>query len=251
VTSSKDDTPRPTDVGPTDVELMSWFDGELEEARSAEVAQWAQQDERARDKLAGLQAIGDLLREDAEADNRADGIASEVMDRVRADDGQQQSTADVVPFPEPAEHDPERVELQDTKLPRRKAGNDNARSIFALTAVAAAVALGLFFWGRNGPETAPVAEQGSPNSATEAVAATAAVAQGPTLADNSVPAASNTDLEADDGALAAAEISAVEVAEVDFGAHSGSVFYVSTGAGEADETTAVVWVTDDVAGEGP
>jgi len=34
----------------------------------------------------------------------------------------------------------------------------------------------------------------------------------------------------------------VEVASVDFGAHSGSVFYVPSG--QAGLATAVVWVTD-------
>jgi hypothetical protein len=242
VTSSKDDK-RPHTDAPTDAELMSWFDDELDEQRSAEVAQWAEQDERAGDKLAGLRAIGELLRQDAEADERADGIAVQVMAKVRADDGLEQATGEVVPFPEPAP-EPERVELLDTKLPRRKAGNDNARTVYGLAAVAAAVALGLFFWGRGGPETASVADQGSLDSPTEAVAATTAAAQRPTAV--AVAPTIGTDVESDDVATVG-----VEVAEVDFGARSGSVFYVSTGAGEADETTAVVWVTDDVAGEGP
>ena len=106
----------------------------------------------------------------------------------------------------------------------------------------AAVAAGLFVWSLIGSDEMELVRprRGPPPSALAAAEGTE------TTAEPRWPSAAAEEGEPDDEPGAA-----VEVAAVDFGSHSGSVFYVSTGPEHAATTTAVVWVTDDVTGDAP
>lgn len=220
---------------------MLYLDGELEEALSAEVEQLLQQDEQAGGKLAALSLLGELLRESADRQVGADGIADAVMASVEAEAGEgddasgvdDDDLAPVLPLP---------VRPRD-KLPVSPAApaNDNSRSIFMLAAVAAAIAAGFFLWGR--------ADTGSELAVTSA--------NPPVATEPMQPALSVAALEPSQAAPAAPQPEpeeagpGVEVASVDFGSLTGSVFYVSGKSGDDNRdatTTAVLWVTDD-AGE--
>jgi len=235
VTSSDNFDPVP----PRDEDLMRYLDGELEEAQSAEIEQLLQQDEQAAGKLAALSLLGELLRESADRQVGADGIADAVMAAVEAEacesDGgsceDEVGLAPVVPLP---------LRPRD-KLPVSPA-NDNSRNIFTLAAVAAAIAAGFFLWGRadTGSELA-VTSTNPPVATQPAQPALSLAALEPSQA--AAPAVPQPEPEeAGPG---------VEVASVDFGSLTGSVFYVSGKSGDDDRdatTTAVLWVTDD-AGE--
>jgi hypothetical protein len=200
-----------------DRDLMLLHDGELDGEELERLERALEEDERARGKLSALRLTGSLLRESVEADTRADDIASAVMAKLdEADRGE-----------------PEELPvLEQPKVPLgRPAANDNARTLWSLAAAAAAVAAGLFVWGSFSapndsamavaPHSEPVAEV-----ASEHVEALQPTAQRPAIG----AAASKADDE-----------DAVEIARLDFGAHTGSVFKVrdeNTGA-----STAVVWVT--------
>lgn len=221
----------------SDEELMRYLDGELDEERRAEVAGQLGESEQARAKLAGLELVGELLREQVAADDRAAGIADAVMAKLEAAAAEDESAgADVVelpvkqPRPEPS-----------PSLPQP--ANDNRWSIYGLAGAAAAVAAGLFLWSLTGSDEMELAgpRRGPPPSALASADGTEAMAE--PRWPSPAPVAEE---ESDDEPSAA-----VEVAAVDFGSHSGSVFYVSTGPEHAATTTAVVWVTDDVTGDAP
>lgn len=203
----------------SDEELMHFFDGELEPARDSELEELLADAGDARDKLAGLALVGDLLRERADADDRADGIADKVMATIDGPMGQ------LPTLEAPSAHG---------HSPGAHPANDNARTIYALAFMAAAVAAGFFVWGR-GDQTRELAELVPPLPAM-VESARPEVAPAPGTAEAQPEAVA---LAEDDG-----ERAGVEVAAVDFGAHIGSVFFVA-GADERAAQTAVVWVTDD------
>lgn len=221
----------------TDEELMQLLDGELDAGRREQVAAQVADDEEAQAKLSGLELVGELLREHAEADSRCDGIADAVLAELDQAETAEGGEAEVVPLPPRTE----RVEVPGPA--RVRAANDNTRSIFAIAAVAAAVAAGLFFWSRGGQDDIDLARR---HRAVPPVAIAAGTGDQSAFPPTVWPSA-NSSAEADEGEESGI---GVEVASVDFGGPSGSVFYVSTGADE-ETTTAVVWVTDDVTGEGP
>ncbi|MBI4705290.1 MAG: hypothetical protein HY744_29640 [Deltaproteobacteria bacterium] len=226
MTSPSDTTGRPTDE-----ELMMLLDGELDATRGAEVEAYAARDPEARAKLAGLRLAGDLLREAAARDARADGVAEAVMAAIAAQPGPAATGrgAEIIDL---AARRAERDGRREPEGRKRRAG---VQRYLALGAVAAAAAAGLMVWTRLRPEP------GEPAAVATAVPATPSSGLG-------VPGVSAW------RRLAAAELArdegpAVEVASVDFGSRSGSVFYVSTGPGDTGPTTAVVWVTDVATGE--
>jgi hypothetical protein len=221
---------------PSDEELMGFLDGELDDGRRAEIAAALANDAELRAKLAALGLVGELVRERVDEDERADGIADAVMARLAAG--------------EPAES-----ELVHGRFGQKRAGrrlgsfirsepaNENARSVFLMAALAAAVAIGLFFWSRAGLRDLPVGH-GGPDHRSLVPPTAVAWQPGASAAEPKwlVPAASEPMAKDED------TDAAVEVASVDFGSHSGTVFYVSTGSSQSSTTTAVVWVTDEVAG---
>ena len=214
-----------------DLELMRYFDGELEDDL---VEAFVAGNDEARSKLAGLALSAAILREQVDDDPRGDGIADLVMgaldgDGTLEDDDALEGEAGLKDTPDAGGA----VQLDG---PAAKPANDNSRTIYVLAAAAAAVAAGMVLWGRMAPPSDVVADgRTGPTSMltptlTEAPAATDRAnpqvgAQGE-LAGSAVE---------EDAALG------VEVAAVDFGTQAGSVFYVPGGA---EGETAVVWVTD-------
>jgi hypothetical protein len=170
---------------------MLWVDGELDEARAAEVEAFVRRDARVRAVIAGLREGGATLAADALQDAGARG-ADSVVDRVMA--------------AVEAEAGPSRI--APVRLLRKP------RTVIAVgvaAAVSLAAAVTLFIGSQR---TSPLTQF------TGGRATSALVGEGPSLAD--FP-----------GAI-------IDV--VDFGARSGTIFYVPS---EGDTTTAVVWLMED------
>lgn len=221
---------------PSDLELMMYFDGELEEPRNGEVAAFVGVDLTARSKVSGLRMASALVQEQAQSLSAADDIADLVMARVAAGG----SAGAHAPAPAPV------IQLQPIAVPAaaRPAANDNGRRILVgLSALVAAAAAVLAVWSRqpaSGPAsstpTSPVAALSTPRS--------------PITARTAPPAPPSSDVQIDAAGVSpeAESEHGVEVAAVNFGAHMGSIFYVPSGSIEANRTTTVVWLADD-AGE--
>ncbi|AUX25877.1 hypothetical protein SOCEGT47_064300 [Sorangium cellulosum] len=210
---------------PTDLELMLYVDGELDEARHRQVEEHVLHDPSCRAKVAGLLAAGDMVREGALSSSAADGIAERVMARIREGQGEVAEDAGGAaarPLAAPPPAEPPRI-----RPVRRSPANDNARAIFALTALAVAAAAALMVWGRTEAEP--------PSAALPTPAPVEVLA--PRAATTSEPAAPPSA----EGALEPG----VEVAAVDFGARMGTIFYVPREAVASGPTTAVVWLSDD------
>jgi hypothetical protein len=226
---------------PSDEELMCFLDGELDEARTGEIAAALARDAELRAKLAGLELGGELLREQVDGDARADGISDAVMATLATLEAEAQSDAEAKVVH--ARFGEKRAKRRLGSFIRSEPANDNPRSVLLMAALAAAVAVGLFVWSRAGLRDLPVSH-GGPDHRVAVPATALAWEPGASAAEPKwlSPAPSEPTVKAEEPAAA------VEVAAVDFGSHTGTVFYVSTGSTEASTTTAVVWVTDEVAG---
>ncbi len=229
-----------TDEGPpaiSDLELMRYLDGELDEPELTELEARLAGDDEASGKLAGLDQLGDFLRQAVVSDERGDAIADAVMAGIDAADTDQAEgdEAEVIELPKQTKLD---STAGDQVAGARVAepSNDNSRLIYSVFAAAAAVAIGLFVWGTTGPGADSVAMTDRP--ASEAIEAAAAPEASPAAVAGKAARA-----EDEDDAAADEDEPSVEIAAVDFGAQSGSVFYVSAGKNAAG-STAVVWVTD-------
>ena len=223
---------------PTDMELMLYVDGELDEARRAEIEAHLAQSESGRRKVAALRIGSGMVREHSLASAKDFDIASAVMAKIDA------IAVDLPAENLPAKSPPAKKEsagadviaLRDRRpaaADRSKAANDNSRGIFTLAAIAVAAAAGLMIWGQMGASPGRSADS-APVTAQEAPAIPAP-AEKPVAPPTE---AASADSEEEHG---------VEVAAVDFGAHMGTIFYVPTDA-VAGATTTVVWVDDEVAG---
>jgi hypothetical protein len=209
---------------PTDLELMLFHDGELEEPRRSEVAAWLEQSAVGRGKLAGLGLGGELVRETALARAASFDISAAVMAKVSevkpAEGGK---VLELRPKQEKATQQP---------APERQ---DGGRLLLPLTALAAAAAVALFVWGRSGPtgDDVPVAKT-QPTETAEPVQplppSTTAVVPSPST--ELFAKAADEDTEP-----------SVQVASVDFGSRTGAVYYV--GGASQGATTTVVWVTEE------
>ncbi|WP_437936106.1 anti-sigma factor family protein [Sorangium sp. So ce341] len=212
---------------PTDLELMLYVDGELDEARHRQVEEYLLHDPRCRAKVAGLVTAADMIRDSALASTAADGIADGVMAKILEEQGAAAKVnggAVVQPLAASpsAAPPPARARLQGSPA------NDNARGIFALTALAVAAAAAMMVWGRTDVE--------APSAALTAPAPPAELAP-PSAAPTHEPvAAPSAEGEIEPG---------VEVAAVDFGARMGSIFYVPREAAASGPTTTVVWLSDE------
>lgn len=222
-----------SDGPPSDLELMQYFDGELDEPRRGAVEAFLSADLHARNKMAGLRITSAIVQNESASFSAADDIADLVMARIAAEPRQISASAPVsdggLPVGRPA------------ITPLRSApANDNSRRIFAaLGTLAVAAAAALALWSRSGPTPTEPVKSGP-------VAAMTA----PSSSPGTSPAPASTEPEIDAAGLAA-DVDAehgVEVAAVDFGAHMGSIFYVPSGSIEAKRVTTVVWLADD-AGE--
>lgn len=249
----------------TDLELMLYFDGELPEDRRAEVerflaqsvaagapAEGAKSARAAQKKLLGLALVGDLLRSEVDAEPgpvdgklEADGnghgaqppdIAALVMARLDEAPGAGDEAAS-----RPVDDAPPAAPVAERGVPlvAPRAGapaNDNARRIWGLAVVASAAAAALLVWGLSPSD-------GGPDPGDD-------VAVVPSFTGD-LPEPAPSEATSQPGHLAAdapliddpAE-QGVEVSSVDFGAKSGSIFYVSAAKGADSAPTTVVWLAD-------
>lgn len=241
MTTSKE---RPREAQPTDLELMLYFDGELEEPRKSAVAAFVAADLGARNKLTGLQITSGFMQAHAQDLSAADDIAGLVLAKIEAETPAEQPSAaaqgaKILQFPKaPANRAP--ATSAHRALPRRPA-NDHVRRIVGVATLAVAAAAALAIWGKQttgsgaSPQTGPVAVT-TPSSVPSPQASPGS----PSSTQPQVDVAS----VAPEGDVE----HGVEVAAVNFGAHMGSIFYVPSGSIEANRTTTVVWLADD-AGE--
>jgi len=197
---------------PTQDELMRHADGELEPERAAEVEAYLVLDDHARAVVATIHEIGDHVRDVAEqrVGDAADGVADAVMARIEQQAALSPEAGKVVALP---------------GGPRQPAPEAASSSVWpvAVGALAVAAAVALVVWRVAGidlvepPATEPrVAE--APSVSPEMV-----VASAPAPAPDYDPEPT------------------VSVDAVDFGARTGTIFYVPSDTG----TTTVVWLSDD------
>lgn len=211
---------------PSDLELMMFHDGELDEARHREIEAYLRAEggtsKDCAGKLAGLGLLSSLVVESqlpvARAqEKQADSIASHVLAQLDE------------PTEKPAARESPKLDLP-------PANDNNGRFIMVLAGLAAAAAAALFVWGRSAPPEAPSAAIDT----TVEVPAEAVVA--PVPAETVAIAPSSTASAVVPAQVEESEPS-VEVASVDFGAASGAVYYVP--GDSAGQTTAVVWLKDE------
>ena len=196
-----------TERAPTMEDLMLYADGELDPERATEVEAYLETDPDACDLVATFFELGDLIRDEANeraGEAGADDIANQVMARI---EGQ---GSNVVALP--------------TKPSTER---EKPASVWpvALGGLAAAAAVALVVWRFAGLDiTEPSGMQPSAALTTSA-SAELVVASAPAPAPDYDPAPG------------------VSVDAVDFGARTGTIFYVPSDTG----TTTVVWLSDDEA----
>ncbi|NUP06430.1 MAG: hypothetical protein HOW73_10265 [Polyangiaceae bacterium] len=257
---------------PTDLELMMYFDGELDEPRCSEVRAHVEGASSGAHvmKLGGLSLLQGVVREHASARSsaQADGLADAIMAKIASEgtaaegsgaegsgaegsggEGGERSAEVValkVGLDEAARSDDRARSQRPAAIGSRlkvgdtPAANENGRLILGLAAAAAAAAAALFIWGRSAPDVQPTAMTGAPSAPAEIVAGDPA----PTAESDAV--ASTQAQPQEPLKIASNEEDAprsVEVAAVDFGSRPGLVYYVS-GSDQAMSTT-VVWVRDE------
>lgn len=242
---------------PTDLELMMFHDGELEEPRRREVEAFlavsSESALAAEGKLLGLAGVGRVLREDIVTAPRFQvDLTSAIMAGVERESAkdQEKSESSVKGAAKTSElGKPKSEKSGEPKVVPLKAGikpegtvdagaaNDNGRFILGLAGVAAAAAAALFFWGR-APEAGPVA-----TTAATTVEAPATNTPKPavTVAEKAAPLKNPVAAVLEDE-----RPPPVEVASVDFGKRTGAIYYMAGDTKETQgETTTVVWVADE------
>ena len=221
----------PTKAGtPSDLELMLYADGELEDERFSAVEAFLAREAGSRRKLSSLGLVSWLVREQAIASaSPADGIADALMAQIATEAGANGVVhAEATLLLEVASP----MQVSPIASQASKPANDNSRGIFFLAAAALAAAAALMIWGR--AELQPEGESNSPPAQTTVVRPLIVTPPAPAKVVDSAP-------DADDE-------HGVEVAAVDFGARMGSIFYVPTGSAASNATTTVVWLNDEAVG---
>ena len=215
---SADPSPAPP-APPTDLELMLFFDGELDEPRRTEVerALEAADADRA-NKLFGLCAVAETVR--ANAESRAADFS--ILDGLMASLPEAPDAAPPVATPE--------IARPMATVAKKPAANDNSKSIFRLALVAVAAAAGFMIYSRMEP-TRVASNEPAVTQQTQQVAAPTPAPVPPAVEEAKKPAA-----EPVEEVAAADEGEGVIVAAVDFGSKSGSVW-------QAGAST-VVWIAD-------
>lgn len=224
----------------SDLELMAYFDGELEEPRRSEVERLIAADADLEAKVSGL-TLGAALARERYADVEPGGAMSDaIMDAIaRQDDARQddarQEEAHVQVDRQAETRREGRLQVVDGGHESSPASNDNGRLIFRLAAIAAAAAAVLFFWGRADLD-------GDPTKVAQTSQVTAVTAM-----VSPIPSGPANVAKRPDGASAKVEVEeeapGVEVAAVDFGSRTGAIYYVSGANNGA--ATPVVWLSDD------
>lgn len=206
----------------SNLDLMRYADGEIEPEREAEVEALLRQSNEARATVEAFGVIGELVR--AAADERAasagaDAIADQVMARIESE---QREALQLLP-------------ASSTGLPSLGQRVSRARRIrrqfiyatCGVTGLALAAAVALLVGRFAGSDVRSLLQ--APSGGL--------VSSGPELVVASAPSlvAEHEDIEP-----------SVMVEAVEFGAHTGTIFYVPNGTG----TTTVVWLTDEESGGG-
>lgn len=207
---------------PSDMELMLYADGELDEARKRDVETFLASDETARDKVATLDLAASLLRDGSAASSPSGSVADLVMAKVAAQgDAQSSAGAKVIPLRP-------RKPAVEAEAPKSGMFGRSSRAVYYFATAALAAAAAMTLWARVDPEmpalppTAAIGELPRPAAQAEKPSAPALQAPSP-----------EGDLDV-----------GVEVAAVDFGSRTGTIFYLpGEGSGQVSTTT-VVWVND-------
>lgn len=219
----------------SDLELMLYLDGELDDKRYEQVRRALTRNKVLRSKLSALEVSSSIVREralDAAANiDFADSVMAKIMANKSTVSLDERDAAPVVhPTQEPSTNDTPAVRLDKLGSPA-KPSNDNSRGIFALAAIAVAAAASLMIWGRMAPN--PSAAPAEP----VAMVTTPEVAPAKPPVEMQPAPASEPEVAED-------QEMGVEVAAVDFGSKVGTIFYVPTEAATSKHTTTVVWLTD-------
>jgi hypothetical protein len=262
-------TPNQPKAVPTDLELMAYFDGELDTERALEVERYLEASEPARQKLDGLHVLGTWVRAhyaelqpsggelrasgfDAVDASLCEGFTEALMARLESESdgggelGSASRGADdpsraevpsppraVTPTPAAEERraSPRRGPALLDSPPSAAPANDNTRLLWGLVAAAAAAAAGLFFWGKGvaGIDESQIARAIGAPGASGSLEPVAIA-----------PSSTAAPAERDD------DSTGMEIAAVDFGAATGAIYYVPKGDGLVGAaTTTVVWLADE------
>jgi hypothetical protein len=221
---------------PTDLELMMYHDGELDEARREEVRAYLEAgppDAPARQKLFGLGLVGAAVQHHAGAPS---AVPADLTARIMAAIDAVGPEAVTAPTPS-VERGRASRSGSSAKITASSTAtaNDNGRLIFGLAAAAAAAAAALFIWGRSPPSDAPTASTLPPESTSAPIEARRQDPI-PSVKETAPPPEPLAQLD-EDGPRS------VEVTGVEWGRRSGAILYVP-GEGNASSTT-VVWVSDE------
>lgn len=211
---------------PTDMELMLFHDGELEEPRRAEVAAWLEQSDAGRIKVSGLALGSELVRDVASSRAASFDVAGAVMAALARGENGQAHDLDAA-----TRGGGKVIDIKARKTaPAAEEGKDGGRLLLPLTALAAAAAAALFFWGRTDP--APKTTEVAKTDATETALSVQPMPPAPPSMEP--PLFGHAEPDEPDPSVTVA---------VNFGSRQGSVFYV--GGATQDATTTVVWVTEE------
>jgi anti-sigma factor RsiW len=208
----------------TMIDLMQYADGELEADGRVRVEELVRTNDEARRILDAMGALGDVVREGAEARAEAAGIdeiAEEVIAKIERAETTFRGKQIVVP-------------IADARASRERAGRGRGLGI---AAVIVALAAGVFLVMRNEatPTPSPVAD-------------TATHEPSPVLQPVSPSPSATQDPSAMPGAVAAADDDGVDLEEVSSTKNKVNVFFMPSG--NAAAASVVVWIDDRRAGGG-
>ncbi len=118
---------------PTDMELMLYVDGELDEARYQQVEEYVLHDPRCRAKVAALVTAADMVQDERAGLRAADGIADGVMAKILEGSGARRGWTGA-PSRRRSRRRPSRASRpgRSGDGSREQPANDNSRGIFAL-----------------------------------------------------------------------------------------------------------------------
>lgn len=209
---------------PTDMELMLFADGELDESRHHEVERFLASDAASRDKLAGLRVVGAFVREQGEGELPTLNIADAVLLKLTEEGRSTRVPADnVIPLQGRRHQAPK----SEREAPASGLFGRTSRAVYYFAGAAIAAAAAMSLWVQVDPQMPALPP-------TTAIVPGAQAVPGPAAA-----------LPADTAPVAALEPEVgVEVAAIDFGTRTGAIFYVQGNEAATGSTTTVVWVND-------
>ncbi|MBI5531370.1 MAG: hypothetical protein HY898_01555 [Deltaproteobacteria bacterium] len=192
---------------PSAMELMLYADGELDQSRAAEVEAWLAGSAEGRAVVATFGELGAIVRGHADETAQQAG-ADRIADEVMA-------RIDEAP-------------VSEGRVVRLQPSQPHASWVgYAMTGLAAAAAVAFVMWRLAGSNVSQL-------SSTQPTARPSQADPGLVVASAPIPASDPEDREP-----------GVSVDAIEFGAHTGTIFYVPNDTG----TTTVVWLTDDDTGD--